>query len=1577
MAKTNRISKLYKTRQTAIQLEKLEHRQLLATVTGGGEEVGSDISYQGNVYDQVLMQGAAVSVEADPGQIVRVSWIDGNGDITQGEFSGDGTFTVSLDDFGAPAEPENYNQPGVEYASGHASITIEGSNSSSNVSVFTVGPTTAANFGPLDTGVDLDGVADIARITIVADPSQPGGSTFGGIRTANAMYSDDTGVVGIAADGVQVQSVVLIGDIDASNSGIPTLLFGDNSQFGTVQVAGGDLAQSNGEAINDGGFQTISFIDGMTSDGVLRPAGVFTGGPEAWQSATEYRVTALDSSTDINIELLSQDELNAIFTGKTFTEDVTIVGALAPYQVINAGEFQKNVTFDGDFEGAINLGSVGGDIIFMGIPTAPETEGVDRTVSSDITAGSLGGSLIFGSETDTGDVNYSGTLMTSSMAAGALQVFGDFTGTVTTDGDNDGSFDVGEGALGDISVSGDFSGNAVGILGIGNITIGGTLTSAGKDAFYTASNDTPDGSSMGAVGTLTVTGDVDQDAGDSLINITNNGSFGAITLGGGTDVGLISIDGSQLGRFNGAIDITAAGDVNVQGIRVSDGALDNLTITGDGEGDLSLGDIEAAAIDNVTVSGFGEISLNSITIEAASGILAFTGNTTVNEDITVSHQIGALTINGNADINANITSAWMGPVMIDGNVTFADGMGLVSGDGSVGSGRLVSFEVTGNTEFNSALGANIDLDAGGDFTFGGSVSGMASGTEITASSLGDLSFSEALSGNGQAVVRDLTVSVTPGSADDVKEDGSNLGEYSIGNITVESTNTIGVPGSSLFAGNNTFHALGAIGDISLTGGGSLNAQTPLLSADADKLLFIVGNTSADPTDTPTIDFEGGTVGIGNVSIDVAPEGTDYNTVAFSGYPDASAQARFTGMNILSGVHAPDDQVNSVDNDIGNIVDLWAAYNTAKIGLDTALDGADRTELFAGITAAETALGVPDDPDTEDVNEATGPYVELSEAQAAVDAQQKVIDDLRAELDTANDENSAVLEAERILGAPAPAGEDPITGATGLYKDLADAMEALDNPVVGTDGATAVNAIQAIRDEINVDSEDGGVEDGGLEQLVEDAEDGLNTAKAAIAPAQANVNRATDAHAAAVAANARGTSDDGYTAAYKTAYIADAIFDLERQGIANEVTDNGESVYFTETMTAAANNAWNALSADQKEIQGYEAYIAASASNTPTTWDALSTPLDPDGHITAGMAAWIGQFISADRDTKEANGTDDVDTDDDNTAADIAGAVVRAETQKYWDGLEDEDDDEATAEAEKAASRAAVIAFATREADAEIANEEDADDPTLGAIITSLDDHKAMYNSTLSTANEALGEADAEEGPGAYGVLFAAKEALGDPDADPDSDPDASAYARLNAALEAEAYTALVKAVTDAEAKIESARTDYINALAAANTATTAEDVAAAAADLIPLNEALAKAQEGVDAAMKAVTDAKAEISDDIQTALDAYDKAKEDLENSGALGLTADEILVRNDADLEGTIGDIDIRNSTTLLTATEVDNITSGLIVSVESASAIVAATDVGAVNGVDSLEASKDGVLIGGENDELEEDELLVYIV
>ena len=1026
-------------------LEKLEQRQLLATVTGGGEEVGSDISYQGNTYDQVLMQGAAVSVEADPGQIVRVSWIDGDGDITQGEFSGAGIFTVSLDDFEAPAEPENYNQPGVEYASGHASITIEGSNSTSNVSVFTVGPTTSHNFGALDTGADLDGVADIARITIVADPSQPGGSTFGGIRTANAMYSDDTGVVGIAADDVQVQSVVLIGDIDASNSGIPTLLFGDSSQFGTVQVTGGDLAQSNGEAINDGGFQTVSFIDGMTSDGVLQPAGTFAGA----FSSGEQRITALDTSTEINIDGMSQSELDATFAGKTFTEDVTITGDLAQFERISAGEFQKSITFDGVYAGSITVGAVGGDITFMGTDSG-------RTISSNITAGSLGGSLIFGS--DTGAVNYTGTLRTSSMAAEAIQIFGNFEGTVTTDGDSDGSFDEGEGALGDINVSGDFSGNVVGILGIGNITVGGNLTSEGGAVFYTSSNDAPDSAGVGTIGTLTVMGDVEQDGGDMLINIANNGSFGAITLGGGTDVGLISISGSQLGVSNGDISITGSYHVNVHGINVGAGTLGHITITGiagtgvDGDvnkvSTLTLGNVAAAtSIGNVSISGSDRLTLDDI-MTKDSGMLDFGANMSIdaNGPITASNQLGSITFTGTTSINEDITSAWMGDVMIDGNVTFADGMGLVSGDRSdagdktaASTGHLKSFEVTGNTTFNSTSGANIDLATGGDFTFGGMVTGTASGTEIVASSLGDFSFSAAL-GVNQALVENLTVRATPGDGDKVAKDGSkatdgtNLSDYSIGNISVESTNTIGIPGASLFAGNNVFHALGAIGDISLLGGGSPNAQTQLFSTDMeDSLLLIVGDTTGDPTSAPTIDFDGdgtndtfadikkSTVSIGNVSINVGSDSSNFNSFVGAGDPDATAEARFTGMNILSGVYAASaDQLNAVNDRFDSVDDLRTAYNTAKAEVDRLLGDADADELFSDVNAAKVVLGtesVAADPDADppvEAADATGTYIALEAAQAALDDAQDDFDDT---LEAYNESVADVADVTAAKGSP--------------------------------------------------------------------------------------------------------------------------------------------------------------------------------------------------------------------------------------------------------------------------------------------------------------------------------------------------------------------------------------------------------------------------------------------------------------------------------------------------------------------------------------------------------------------------------
>lgn len=264
--------------RSRLKLEALEQRQLLAGIVGnqGGQEVLSNVVHpNGNVYDQVLMNGSTVTVSADAGQVTRVSFLDLQGDIVQAEFSGAGTLTISLDPetFKGPAEAANYNQPGVKYVQGLASFTIQGSDASTNFGVFSVGTGNAHNKAdnPIFAGGKSGGdhTADVARLTIVANPLNPNGSTFGGIRAGNAVFSDDSGTVGIAASNVHIQNVVTLSNINATGSGTPTLIFGDKSQFSEVTVAGGGLLSANGKAINNTGSYlfALNLTAGEKSDG--------------------------------------------------------------------------------------------------------------------------------------------------------------------------------------------------------------------------------------------------------------------------------------------------------------------------------------------------------------------------------------------------------------------------------------------------------------------------------------------------------------------------------------------------------------------------------------------------------------------------------------------------------------------------------------------------------------------------------------------------------------------------------------------------------------------------------------------------------------------------------------------------------------------------------------------------------------------------------------------------------------------------------------------------------------------------------------------------------------------------------------------------------------------------------------------------------------------------------------------------------------------------------------------------------------------------------------------------------------
>jgi hypothetical protein len=239
-------------------------------ITGAATEVGTDIRHpNGNVFDQVLLQGGAASMSADPGQVLRVSFLDRNDDIVQVEFSGAGTLAIMLDDVSGPAAPSNYNQ-GIAYMKGHASIAITGANETTNVAIFGVGRATAVDQSLFRADTSYDGMADIAFILISSVNGR-----FGSVRTGNVRYSARQGMTGIFASDVQFTGPVLIGNINAADGATPVIGLGAASgpeARNDVRITGGDLAQDNGRAVQISGLTQLLFVDGTDANGHFQPA---------------------------------------------------------------------------------------------------------------------------------------------------------------------------------------------------------------------------------------------------------------------------------------------------------------------------------------------------------------------------------------------------------------------------------------------------------------------------------------------------------------------------------------------------------------------------------------------------------------------------------------------------------------------------------------------------------------------------------------------------------------------------------------------------------------------------------------------------------------------------------------------------------------------------------------------------------------------------------------------------------------------------------------------------------------------------------------------------------------------------------------------------------------------------------------------------------------------------------------------------------------------------------------------------------------------------------------------------------
>ncbi len=221
----------------------------------------------GATYDQFLLTGAAGTFTADPDQIARCSYLDTNDSIVQVEMSGAGAITIVLDPttVTGPLAPTLYNQSGIEYMKGKATVILAGADATTHFTMYSVG--TATNPGVTRADATYVGWADVAAAGIV---SSDGG--LGGIHQGNVAYSAAIGFTGIYAPTVDsVGGLVVVHGIEASGSALPYLCFGPNGAV-NVKIAGTSLAQLHGNSITVGGLSKVTMGAGQDSCGRGAPA---------------------------------------------------------------------------------------------------------------------------------------------------------------------------------------------------------------------------------------------------------------------------------------------------------------------------------------------------------------------------------------------------------------------------------------------------------------------------------------------------------------------------------------------------------------------------------------------------------------------------------------------------------------------------------------------------------------------------------------------------------------------------------------------------------------------------------------------------------------------------------------------------------------------------------------------------------------------------------------------------------------------------------------------------------------------------------------------------------------------------------------------------------------------------------------------------------------------------------------------------------------------------------------------------------------------------------------------------------
>jgi S-layer protein len=743
-------------------------------------------------------------------------------------------------------------------------------------------------------------LADIQRLTIVADPANANGSSFGGIRAGNAVFGGSAGVVGVSAANVSVQNVVVIGDVAATGTAIPSLSFGSNSQFGSVTIAGGDLA--NSKTIGNTGYNyDIDLSAGTTSGGTTidastnyaglsftqTPASVAAAAPAPTPSARTFTLTGgVDRLVDF-----TGTAANDTFIGNTTAGNV----ALTSLDAINGGAGTDSFTISAT--GAIDTtAAVGATVSNIELVDLVSTAGVTANTASwtgvtTLTVAARDASNLTASQST--DV----TATLSALAAtDTIHVLGGRNVTVTST--------VIPTAGGGTSVP---------------VVIGGTSTNAptGKVVVTQTENVTDGaGATTHTTGTIRVTGGQTIYVSSLATGATNDNAADVITIGA------ITVTGSALttevgvaqsverGRASTAMGITNGN------VTISDG---NAATASDTITKVTLAEYGAATINSTVLSDLslngtsgasgttaGSVTINRSTTDTSTpaaalsvtllggAIGAIDGTqaatyTTVNFNTTAASTIGAVsfaraeainflgtaavTMSAPTDIAAlkTISNNGTGDVTLS-SFTLADTVLYTGGVGkdSIKLGASKQAIVTGDGDdivdvTVAALGIGGSIDAG----TGNDTISMTMGTATTASSTA--SFESSISGFER-----LSISETPNSTNEIKL--NNLDDINYVQIAgVDNGDTLTLSGAS--SGFTLVANAGAVGTVAvqLANNGTADVANVAVAADAGQTIAALNLSGFE-----TINFT-----TNETAVSSAATGTDQHAVTTLTAPNAT------------------------------------------------------------------------------------------------------------------------------------------------------------------------------------------------------------------------------------------------------------------------------------------------------------------------------------------------------------------------------------------------------------------------------------------------------------------------------------------------------------------------------------------------------------------------------------------------------------------------------------------------------------------------------------------------------------------